>query len=159
MSEDPLGRERRSPGHQLIRMGRLARRVVGRALSSGVRAFERSRIELVREARFDALGPEQRLGLAQDGEEVYVVLSNDRIISRDLFLHGNRAHERVARALALLDQDFRLEALVDVGANIGIVSISAVRRGLAQRAIAIEPVPQNYRLLVANIHLNGVADR
>jgi FkbM family methyltransferase len=74
-------------------------------------------------------------------------------------VHGNRAHERVARALELLGEPFHLETLVDVGANIGIVCVSAVRRGLARRAIAIEPVPQNYRLLVANIHLNGVADR
>jgi FkbM family methyltransferase len=143
----------------LTRLGRVTRRVVGRALTAGVRAVDRSGNELVRAARFDALGPEPRLGLVQDGEETYVVLSTDQIIARDLFLHGNRAHERITRALRHVGDDFRLRTLVDVGANIGIVSVSAVRRGLADRAIAIEPVPENYRLLVANIHLNGVADR
>jgi FkbM family methyltransferase len=145
-------------GRPLARVRRLAGRVARRALATGVRTLERSRNALILGARFDALGPGPRLGLVQDGEEAYVVFANDQIISRDLFLHGNRHHTRVERALARLE-DFRLDTLVDVGANIGIVSISAVLRGLARRAIAIEPVPQNHRLLVANIHLNGLADR
>ena len=128
-------------------------------MTAGVRAIDRSGSEVVKVARFNALGPQPRLGLVQDGDEAYVVLSTDQIISRDVFVHGNRAHERVARALELLGEAFHLETLVDVGANIGIVCVSAVHRGLATRAIAIEPVPQNYRLLVANIHLNGLADR
>src|SRR5262249_5318874 len=54
---------------------------------------------------------------------------------------------------------FELETLVEVGANIGIVCIPAVKRRIARRAIAIEPVPTNCRLLRANIVLNGVEDR
>jgi len=158
MSEADAVPERRATRRPLTRLGRLARRVVSRALTAGVRALEGNGTELVRGARFDALGPEPRLGLVQDGEEVYVVLSTDQIISRDVFLHGNRARDRVERVLQLLEGGFKLHTLVDVGANIGIVCVSAVRRGLARQAIAIEPVPQNHRLLVANIHLNGLAD-
>ena len=152
------GGERRGPGEQMARVRRLAERVARRALATGLRTLERSPNELLRRARFDALGPAPRLGLVQDGEETYVVFAGDQIISRDLFLHGNRNHTRVQRALARLE-DLQLDTLVDVGANIGIVCISAVLRGLARRAIAIEPIPQNLRLLVANIHLNGLADR
>ena len=159
MSEADADSRQRATRQPLTRFGRLARRIFSRALTLGVRAVERNDTELVRGARFDALGPEPRLALVQDGEEVYVVLSTDQIISRDVFLHGNRAGDRVARALQFLEEGFHLDTLVDVGANIGIVCVSAVHRGLARRAIAIEPVPQNHRLLVANIHLNGLADR
>lgn len=58
-----------------------------------------------------------------------------------------------------MSEDFGLDTLIDIGANIGTICIPAVKRGIAKRAIAIEPEPRNYRLLVANIYLNDVADK
>ena len=61
--------------------------------------------------------------------------------------------------MSAVNKAFKLETLIDVGANIGTVCIPAVKRGLAANAIAIEPEPLNYRVLVANIFLNDLADR
>ena len=49
--------------------------------------------------------------------------------------------------------------MVDIGANIGTICIPAVKRGLFKSAIAIEPDPLNYSLLLANINLNGLRDK
>jgi len=48
--------------------------------------------------------------------------------------------------------------LIDIGANIGQICIVAVARHYSKRAIAIEPEPQNCRLLRANIALNGLTE-
>jgi FkbM family methyltransferase len=50
-------------------------------------------------------------------------------------------------------------AIVDVGAHIGTTSIAALTRHGFGRAVAIEPDPENLRLLRANIGLNGLHDR
>jgi FkbM family methyltransferase len=48
------------------------------------------------------------------------------------------------------------EVLLDVGANVGMYTIyAAVARGA--QVVAVEPESQNYALLNANIHLNGVS--
>ena len=49
--------------------------------------------------------------------------------------------------------------MVDVGANIGVISIGLVRAGLVARAVAIEPEPENYRLLQKNVRQNAVTER
>ncbi len=42
--------------------------------------------------------------------------------------------------------------LLDIGANIGIISIGMLTQGEMDRAIAIEPDPFNVELLRRNIH-------
>jgi FkbM family methyltransferase len=128
---------------------------LGRAL----RAFKARDPLGFRRLVFSSLAPEQEFTVATDGEERFLVMTSDQVISRLLYTQGNIFLPRLYRVLELLGPSFKLETLIDVGANIGIVSIPAVRRGLARRAIAIEPEPRNFRLLLANIQLNGVADR
>ncbi len=48
------------------------------------------------------------------------------------------------------------DALVDVGANIGLYTCLA--RSLGKRALAVEPLPSNLRLLRANLRANGWGD-
>lgn len=48
---------------------------------------------------------------------------------------------------------------VDVGANIGLMTIYALLSGHFARAIAIEPEPANRALLKRNLALNGMEDR
>jgi FkbM family methyltransferase len=128
---------------------------LGRAL----RALKSRNPLAFRRLVFEALAPEQEFTVAADGEERFVVMTSDQVISRLLYTEGNVFLPRLFRVLEFLGKDFQLETLIDVGANIGIVSIPAVKRGLAKKAIAIEPEPRNFRLLLANIHLNGLADR
>lgn len=48
---------------------------------------------------------------------------------------------------------------VDVGANVGALSIYALKSGAFSKAIAIEPDPHNSAILRRNISLNGFDDR
>jgi FkbM family methyltransferase len=48
--------------------------------------------------------------------------------------------------------------LLDIGANIGLYSIYAAKKGVKQ-VIAVEPESQNYGLLNKNIHLNHLSDK
>lgn len=66
------------------------------------------------------------------------------------------------RALEVADQAGRLTpggVFVDVGANIGLVTLYAMLSGRFARAIAIEPDPWNRAILQKNIEINGLADR
>ena len=90
------------------------------------------------------------------GREAYVTLNDDRFISVELARNGEYDFAKFQMALGFLGP---LDTVVDVGANIGTICIPAVARGLARRAIAIEPDPLNFRVLMANLHLNDVAER
>ncbi len=118
-------------------------------------------ISILRKARFKASMGEQDFLLAYRQGEYFLVFTHDRVISKGVYAssRGGFDFQKFERALKLLGPDFTLELLVDVGANIGTICIPAVRRGLAARAIAIEPEPRNYRLLVANILLNDLGAR
>lgn len=129
----------------------------GRLLARAMKLLRRRAPTALRAAEFEALGPESEVALACCGSETFVVLTGDTIISRTLYVQGNVFFARLEKALHLLGSGFQLETLVEVGANIGIICIPAVKRGLARRAIAIEPIPRNYQLLLTNIQLNGVS--
>lgn len=79
----------------------------------------------------------------------------DNEISRDIYVSGSVESRKLSLALALLGLT-RVDHLVDVGANLGEISICAVTSGLAQRVTAIEPDPENFRLLETNAALNGL---
>jgi FkbM family methyltransferase len=49
--------------------------------------------------------------------------------------------------------------IVDVGANIGVTSIGMMRTGEVERAVALEPEPQNFRILQHNVAQNGLSER
>ncbi len=87
--------------------------------------------------------------------EPFVVRVGDQVIGRSVYRTGQFDFDKFELALSCLGLR-RLRVLVDVGANIGTVCIPAVRRGLAERAVAIEPDPLNFSLLTANVALNGL---
>ena len=49
--------------------------------------------------------------------------------------------------------------MLDVGANIGVISIGLLLENVVQHAIALEPEPKCYSLLRKNAHQNEIADR
>ena len=49
--------------------------------------------------------------------------------------------------------------ILDIGANIGVISIGMLYAGEVRHAIAIEPEPRNFSLLQRNSILNGLGDR
>lgn len=88
-------------------------------------------------------------------EEPLIFSLNDDAIGRRIFYTGSFDFPKFTYALEVLGVP-RLSRLIDVGANIGVVAIPAVARGLADCAVAIEPDPLNFRLLECNVRLNDV---
>lgn len=93
--------------------------------------------------------------------EHFVISTADKVIGRELFLHGEFDFAKLQTALAIIEREGlpRPQHLIDVGANIGTIVIPALARGLMQGATAIEPHPTNLRLLRANLALNGLSER
>lgn len=112
---------------------------------------------LLRRAVYDAM-PVQYL--VTGNPEHFVVATADKVIGRELFLHGEFDFAKLQTALAIIEREGlpRPQHLIDVGSNIGTIVIPALARGLMQSATAIEPHPTNLRLLRANLALNGLSE-
>jgi FkbM family methyltransferase len=80
----------------------------------------------------------------------------DRTIGRALFVDGWWDWDGLPRALQHAGIDLNGRTMVDVGANIGTTTIQAASMGA--RVIAFEPDPLNFRLLRANVAVNGLDD-
>jgi FkbM family methyltransferase len=99
---------------------------------------------------------------AEHGEAVFIVPTISD--AAKLFISNERRSEFVslARACAVLRNAGRLTepaTIVDVGAHLGTTTITAlISHGFA-RAVALEPDPDNLRLLRTNIALNGLVER
>jgi FkbM family methyltransferase len=80
-----------------------------------------------------------------------------------LFVNGEASEFRILeRAVSILRTAGRLPGsptIVDVGAHVGTTTIPALAHHGFARAVAIEPDPENVRLLRANLALNGLMDR
>jgi FkbM family methyltransferase len=90
------------------------------------------------------------------------VSNKDRGIGRILFLHREYEWATLLKALRLLEQlrgdrSAQRGMIIDAGANIGTVCIPLVRGGAFSGALAFEPEPRNYALLVRNVHDNDLA--
>lgn len=108
---------------------------------------------------FDSAAEEFLVAKAREGS-VFVVSSQDAIISRGIF--GERISwdfDLLVRALAAIPSDRKFSSLIDVGANVGSIGISAAKQGLFANVLMIEPDPLNFRLLRANTILSQVEER
>jgi FkbM family methyltransferase len=100
----------------------------------------------------------------QDGLR-FLVKTTDKRVGPSAFTDlwtERRTLDRAMRLLATLDGDKARPQgtwMVDIGANIGISSITAVSEYGIAGAICFEPTPANQRLLITNAELNQVEDR
>lgn len=99
---------------------------------------------------------------AECGELTFLVSTSDQSLGRGVFVHGRprrdmrllrKAVRRLRQAGHALDGLF-----VDVGANIGTTTLTALGLGFS-RAVAVEPEPTSARLIAASAALNGLAER
>lgn len=89
--------------------------------------------------------------------QLYVHGEQDQHVSRRLREDGIWEPFETSLLVALLRQG---DVFVDVGANIGYFSVLAANCvGDTGAVFAFEPDPENFRLLLANIALNGVEHR
>jgi len=85
-------------------------------------------------------------------------------ISRHLYSRREFELEWVDDALAFLRDRKRCPpkgegTVLDIGANNGVISIGMLARGEFERAIAIEPDPNNFKLLQGNVTANAFGGR
>jgi FkbM family methyltransferase len=99
------------------------------------------------------------------GGAQFLVKTEDKHIGRSLFAKQGRGElAALDRAVAAVDGLLGPDAIagrsfIDVGANIGTTSIPALLTHGFETAVAIEPEPENVRVLRMNVLLNGLEDR
>jgi FkbM family methyltransferase len=116
----------------------------------------------IREVVWNYLHGFREFSLLSRTRHGWMTYSNkDLAIGRRLFLEGQFEYGLIARVIALLrDQGLRSGGLlVDVGANIGTVTLTLLRERAFRNAIPVEPIPGNYRRLLRNLWLNGLRHR
>ncbi|MBJ2163356.1 FkbM family methyltransferase [Acidovorax sp. IB03] len=128
------------------------------AVSRALFALLKTGPALLRRAVYDAMPVPY---LVTGRPEHFVVATADKVIGRELFLHGEFDFAKLQTALAIIEREGlpRPKHLIDVAANIGTIVIPALARGLMQSATAVEPHPNNLRLLRTNLALNGLSER
>ena len=97
--------------------------------------------------------------LDEKGKEKFLLFSNDKILSRELFVRGNFDLEKLYKVMDILKNNYQIDNIYDIGANIGSICIPAVKRGIVKKAIAIEPELENYKLLKLNIGFNNLDNK
>jgi FkbM family methyltransferase len=93
---------------------------------------------------------------------MFRVRSANMIIARHIYVRREFESALIPVVIAALrEEGFTPEraTVVDIGANLGMTSISLMTGGYASGAIAIEPEPNNFADLVANVALNGLEGR
>jgi len=90
--------------------------------------------------------------------EKYIVNSNDKTIGRSLYINGEFEFDLFLDALKILENK-KYKKLIDIGANIGSICIPAIKRGIFEYSLAIEPEPYNYNLLIKNIFINDLNNK
>jgi FkbM family methyltransferase len=139
-----------------------AKRTVDALPSMALRAMSHLPVfksKLFRRIILDFVEPDSLL-ISSGRSEKFVIVASDMFIGRQTYINKEPyGFDKMQKLLSILGGDRPKMLLIDIGANIGTISIPAVKRGLFQNAIAIEPEPRNYSLLMTNIQLNGISDK
>ena len=89
--------------------------------------------------------------------------SKQWLIGKYVYVRRSHEEEELHKAVSLLRDEGYLEGakgtLINVGANIGMTVIALLRNGYFDSAVAFEPDPGNYRLLLRNLEQNGLATK
>ena len=90
--------------------------------------------------------------------------SKDWLIGKRLFVYRTYEADNIRTTIDLLTSEGYLSergkgVVLDVGANIGMICIALLKQNYFERAIAFEPDPNNFRLLLKNVAQNGLKSR
>ena len=100
--------------------------------------------------------PKNQFIVTKTSEDIYYLLnSSDDVIGRNTFVEQKSYDsEHLINTLKIIGK--KKSILLDVGANIGSIGIYGISKGLFDRCISFEPDPLNFRLLQANVMINGL---
>ncbi len=109
------------------------------------------------------LGPQRDLTVSTSNG-LLTFDSKDWQVGKHLYVKRSYEIDQMHAAIALLRQEGFLvdqgkSTVIDVGANIGMICIALLKHNYFRHAIAFEPAPNSYRLLVRNVRQNGFEDR
>jgi len=138
------------------RLDQMKRRLRERLLAPFARAPH------LRKEVYRDLAARGHLILADCGEERFFVDPRDQGVGEQLLRFGTWQRDVLDRAIAALRAEGRLRGgglFLEIGANIGTHTVYALKSGAFVRALALEPEPGNFALLVRNLAENGVAER
>jgi FkbM family methyltransferase len=92
---------------------------------------------------------------------ILTVNTRDRVLAKELFSARHYEWNTIVTVIDTLKRHslYKSSCMIDVGANIGMISIACVRSGFFERAIAIEPEPYNFQLLQKNIRQNHLESK
>jgi FkbM family methyltransferase len=90
--------------------------------------------------------------------------SRDWLIGKHLFVRRNYELDFIKNSIEFLQSEGLLKtgknrAVVDIGANLGMICIALLRERFFERAVAFEPSPRNFRLLRKNVAQNDLSDK
>jgi FkbM family methyltransferase len=87
--------------------------------------------------------------------------TRDRVLGKELFSAGHYEWNTIISLMETLDRHSLLKGpcMLDIGANIGMISIAFLGNGFFEKAIAFEPEPYNFQLLQRNVKQNNLASR
>ena len=91
----------------------------------------------------------------------FYINSSDKVNSRKIYSNLKFPQfDEFLRAYQLLESiNYKTETLVDIGAHYGNISVPAVKKELFDRAVAIEPVSDNFDILEKNVNINDVTEK
>lgn len=124
-------------------------------------AFALRKNQRLRSAVFEYFQPEGIYFFMMFGDHQLIFYPNDTI-GQSIQKNGDYDRQSVRdlkSQLTLLDKKVEGINILEVGANIGTHTIYLCREFENCNIIAIEPDPQNMRLLLANIHCNELQSR
>ena len=99
-------------------------------------------------------------GLENNYGELFNVFNNDNVISKGMLVSGEFDFKKLQMTINFLNKKNKnIKKLYDIGANLGVICIPAVNRGLVKKAYAVEPEDNNFKLLKLNIALNNLEEK
>lgn len=109
---------------------------------------------------FDILKYKHKITLIEtNNKEKFVIFTNDTVISKELYISGEFDLKKLKRTINFLNSKIKIKNLYDIGANIGVICIPAVNRGLVDFAYAVEPEIRNFNLLRYNVSINDLQEK
>jgi FkbM family methyltransferase len=87
----------------------------------------------------------------------YVLPTAGGVLARETYSHRGFDTDKLEKAVTLANRPGG--AFIDVGANLGVTTVPALLRHGFTSAIAVEPSPQNVRMLRATLALNDLTER
>lgn len=85
--------------------------------------------------------------------------TRDYVLGKHLYVDRNYEFDAIQRVLSIISEiglplNRRSSIFIDVGANIGTITVALMRSGLFSRGLAFEPDPYNFSLLQKNVQQN-----